>query len=214
MSTVTEICSAVACQFQKTVLNRLMLQHYENGHYTWHIFDPQVKTDLWSSIIVSKRNVLLIDPTEIEVAEIQKLGRPLGILVTSGTHERAAHEMSEKLEIPVASSVEAGTSFDLPPHILLNPFSLFYDCLVIPLPGGGPGECAFFHNESKTMIIGDALIHLESTGFAILPEKYCQNLRELKKSLKKLLKYDFQHFMFAHGSPILHDAKEKLKDLL
>ena len=62
--------------------------------------------------------------------------------------------------------------------------------------------------------VGDALIHLPSTGFAPLPDKYCTDPRELRAALGKLLRFPCEVLTFAHGLPLVILARQRLADLL
>ena len=84
----------------------------------------------------------------------------------------------------------------------------------IPLPGAGENETAYFHHASKSLIIGDALIHLSPDPLMPLPAKYCTNSDLLKTSLKRLLELPIQRIFFAHGAPILQDGAVLLKTVL
>jgi len=84
----------------------------------------------------------------------------------------------------------------------------------IPLPGGGEGETAFFHNSTGSLVLGDALIHLAPHGLMILPDKYCTDPALLRKSLGQLLKLPIRRIFFAHGDPILQNGLERIKKLL
>jgi hypothetical protein len=62
--------------------------------------------------------------------------------------------------------------------------------------------------------VGDALIHLESHGFSMLPEKYCADPKILRRSLQKLLRLPWQVMTFAHGLPLVVQPRQKLEQLL
>ncbi|HEY8964801.1 MAG TPA: hypothetical protein VIM58_00040, partial [Candidatus Methylacidiphilales bacterium] len=84
-----------------------------------------------------------------------------------------------------------------------------------PVPGGGPGETAFHApDDGGLLFLGDAVIHLEETGLALLPKKYCADDKALRASLKQLLQLDFSLITFAHGTPLRVQAKERLRLLL
>ena len=84
----------------------------------------------------------------------------------------------------------------------------------IPLPGAGENETAYFHHDSKSLIIGDALINLSPDPLMLLPAKYCTNLDLLKTSLQRLLELPTQRIFFAHGAPILQDGVGRLKTVI
>ena len=65
------------------------------------------------------------------------------------------------------------------------------------------------------LALGDAVINLDSEkGLELLPDKYCDDPRENRRSLEKLLALDFHILTFAHGLPVTQRAKEKLRALL
>jgi len=84
----------------------------------------------------------------------------------------------------------------------------------IPLPGAGENETAYFHDASKSLIIGDALINLPPDPLMLLPAKYSTNPDLLKNSLKRILELPVQRIFFAHGAPILQDGIERLKPVI
>ena len=84
--------------------------------------------------------------------------------------------------------------------------------VVIEIAGAPPGEIAL-HAEGIAHV-GDALIHLEPMGFSLLPEKYCADAREMRRALGKLLRFDFEVMTFAHGLPLISQARRRLENLL
>jgi glyoxylase-like metal-dependent hydrolase (beta-lactamase superfamily II) len=85
----------------------------------------------------------------------------------------------------------------------------------LQLPGGAPGETAFYWNENGGVIIlGDAIINLEATGLILLPDKYCTNPKHLAQSLEKLTSLPVKTLTFAHGLPITEQAAGRLSSLV
>jgi glyoxylase-like metal-dependent hydrolase (beta-lactamase superfamily II) len=87
--------------------------------------------------------------------------------------------------------------------------------LLSGIEGAAAGEIVLHYAPSGgTLIVGDALINFEPYGFTFLPAKYCSNEKEMRRSLRKLLKYKADRILFAHGSPILSGATDRLQALL
>ena len=82
----------------------------------------------------------------------------------------------------------------------------------VALPGAGPGEIALVGQD--VACLGDALIHLPPDGLRILPDKYCADPTQLRRSLRKLLSCDFQVMTFAHGVPLTDSPRTKLEPLI
>jgi len=72
----------------------------------------------------------------------------------------------------------------------------------IALPGFGPGETGFWHEEKKILILGDALINAGEEGLLLLPKKYCTDHRLAMKSLACLKNFSPEILVTAHGLPI------------
>ena len=86
---------------------------------------------------------------------------------------------------------------------------------VIAIEGAVAGEIALYHpSNGGTLVVGDALINFEPPGLALLPRKYCQNERRMRRSLGELLTRQAERLFFAHGTPILSSASARLRDLL
>jgi glyoxylase-like metal-dependent hydrolase (beta-lactamase superfamily II) len=86
---------------------------------------------------------------------------------------------------------------------------------VIGIEGAAPGEIILHYAPGGgTLIIGDALINFEPYGFTFLPNKYCSREKEMRRSLRKLLDYKTERILFAHGTPILSGASDRLQRLL
>ena len=169
--------------------------------WIWRAYDPTVKADLFSTAIATAAGLYLVDPIPLAphaLAELTKFGAPAGIVVTNENHQRAADRFVEHLRVPLyeRSFIAEGLT-------------------AIPIDGGPAGEIAVYCEAGGgTLIIGDALINCEPYGFALLPAKYCSNPKLMHRSLPKLLDYPFTRMLFAHGTPIVSGARQRLEQLL
>ncbi len=177
--------------------------------FVWYGYDPGCKCDCASCAIQTESGLTFIDPLPLQdtaLEELLKAGQPYAILLTSANHQRAAHELRSRLGVPIIASAEAQAEVDANDFVKNLPA----DIKIIPLPGAAVGEIAVYHK--KTLIVGDSLIHLD--GLAFLPDKYCSDPQELRRSAKSLLAFDFETVCFAHGLPLRTNAREKLAALV
>ena len=162
------------------------------GFATWHVYDPSCKAELWSTAYFGNELTVLFDPinwpknTPLPPGVVQ-------IVRTNANHDRNCQALLHPLSA----------------HLSTHPPGFH----PLPLPGGGEGEIAYFHERTSTLVVGDSLINLAPHGLTLLPEKYCTDLSMLKISIKRLLDLPIQRIFFAHGAPILHDALTKLRQL-
>jgi hypothetical protein len=174
--------------------------------YTWEQYDPDLRTILSSTAIRASGSSSwwLIDPIELPPDPLP-FERPAGILLTSRNHDRSSQRLSLRFQVPIHGPSFAG---DLPSE--LKGF-----LQVIPIDGAGPEEKGLYFSRPKVLVMGDALINLEQTGFTFLPDKYCSDPLLMRRSLKEsLLDLNFDILVFAHGRPIQDHPRKKLSDLI
>ena len=187
------------------------------GVWTWHGFDESIRTELFSTAVASADGLVIIDPIDAVPAVLSRLGKlgpVVAIVLTNGNHSRAASRFRERFSAPVFSHPEAVGELTLPVDGMLRLERRVGGSLaVIELSGAGPGEVALL-GENSWIHFGDAVINLEDTGLAVLPSKYCADARQLTGSLRHLESLPFTRATFAHGFPILEDARARIGAIL
>jgi glyoxylase-like metal-dependent hydrolase (beta-lactamase superfamily II) len=187
--------------------------------YQWSLYDPELKCDLSCTLLRLASGLVVIDPVPLAEAAWKDLlaVAPLrAILLTNGNHPRSADALRRIHKVPIVTTVETRREItELKPDVVLLPNELLYGIAPIFIPGATPGETAFFEAKSGVMVLGDAVINVDSArGLELLPDKYCTDAAQNRASLKKLLTFDFKVLTFAHGLPVTDRAKEKLQALL
>jgi Metallo-beta-lactamase superfamily len=189
------------------------------GIFVWQTYDKTVKADLFSTAIETGAGTYVVDPIPLDLDSLLGLGmhrKVTGIYVTNANHARAAAEFAEAFSVPIYVHDALRGTADFPSAIALREGEMFAPGLTgIMLDGGPAGEMALYcHENGGTMVIGDALINFEPHGFCLLPAKYCLDARLMRRSLRKLLDHAFDRMLFAHGTPILSGARERVEQLL
>lgn len=169
--------------------------------FVWHGFNSDCKTDCSSTAVQTSEGFVFIDPVRLEEQAVESMighDKIAAVLLTSGNHWRGTSYEKQRLDIPVYAPEGARVDVQAD-HWVKDGEVLFGKIKAIGLPGGGPGETAYLI--PGTLILGDALVNLDS--LAILPDKYCENPRVLRQSLKALPALNFDIVCFAHGQPIV-----------
>ena len=185
----------------------------------WHDYDPGVKAECYSTSLTTSEGIYLIDPIPLEKRVLDELigsDRVAGIVVTSSNHHRISAQFAEQFSAPIFARCEAF------PDKAAQQFrnvadgdEIYRGLRVIGIEGAAAGEMILHYaSNSGTLIVGDALINFEPYGFTFLPGKYCSNEKEMRQSLRKLLDYEAERILFAHGTPILSGASDRLRKLL
>ena len=191
-------------------------QQVTDGLYFWQAYDPAVKVDLSCCARRTARGLVFIDPIPLAreaLVELCKVTAPAAIILTNGNHARAAADFRKRFSIPIfahaAAVAELGLAVD---QEIADGETVLDEFTVAALPGAAPGEIAL--HSGTVLHVGDALIHLAPHGFAPLPEKYCADAKELRVSLGKLLRFPFEILTFAHGLPLVFQARQRLAHIL
>jgi hypothetical protein len=180
------------------------------GLFYWQVYEPAVKTDLCCCAVETPEGLIFCDPVRLEAAALEELVSevaPGGIILTNGNHERHAVALARQFGIeiwahPGARGEVAATRWMEPGEVLPGGFE------AIPLEGFTAGEVALWRE--GLLVMGDAIIDLPPYGFSILPDKYCDDPKAGRESLKKLLPYPVEILAFAHGLPIVTNPKDRL----
>lgn len=184
------------------------------GLWLWHTYDPTVKTELFSSAIATPSGIFLVDPIPLpdrHLATLTEAGPVTGIIVTNANHQRAAFDYSDRFSVPVLGHPE--TLAAIKPTRVGDLAEAGLDR--IDIPGAVTGEIALYQpSNGGTLIVGDALINLEGYGFTFLPAKYCLDQKQMRQSLRKLLPLPVERLLFAHGTPVITQARERLIALI
>ena len=187
--------------------------------FIWHRYDPAVKADLFSTGLGTASGVVLVDPFAADSPRLeQALGsvRVVGVVATNGNHARDCAAFADRFAVSIFAAREAQTELDLPTVTELAAGTSYWEEItIIRIQGAALGEVAL-HSASNggTIIIGDALINFGAHGFTFLPDRYCSNAKQMRKSLRQLLDYRFDRILFAHGMPILGRGQARLQELL
>ncbi|HJX26073.1 MAG TPA: hypothetical protein VJ252_07935 [Chthoniobacterales bacterium] len=197
----------------------LEFDQIQAGLSIWHGYDNAVKADLFSTAISANDGIFLVDPIPLEEAALAQMLRKdavVGIILTNNNHFRATDNYLRRFSVPLFAHRDS-VSTAPPIHFseTTDKMMIGGELEVTVIDGAARGEIALYHAASGgTLVIGDALINFEPYGFTFLPEKYCQDSRQMRNSLRKLLRFNAERILFAHGMPILSGASERLRQLL
>lgn len=184
--------------------------------HRWNSWHTEWKIDFSSYAVISTAGVWFLDPIHpgpTLAKKLRALGDPVGIFLTNANHERDADWFRREFEIQIYAHEKAVPECDLKVDVpVVDGEKLPGELRVIYLPGAGPGECGLLHN--TTLMLGDALIHPKNKPVERLPDAYCEDPRQLARSLQKLRELDFDNVTFAHGEPVLGNAARELASLV
>jgi hypothetical protein len=194
------------------------LQAVSGTLFHWSVYDPACKCEVGSIAVKVASGLVVVDPVPLADeawAELTATAPLRAVLLTNGNHVRDAETLRKKHAVPIVTAIGTHKAVaPLVPDVTLLENELIYGAAAIPIPGATAGETAFLFAEG-VLALGDAVIHLDSEkGLELLPDKYCDDPRENRRSLARLLDLDFHTLTFAHGLPLTQHARERLRALV
>jgi glyoxylase-like metal-dependent hydrolase (beta-lactamase superfamily II) len=187
--------------------------------FIWQAYDRELKADLSSAAIATLNGVFLVDPiplTDVAVNQLRLAGAVTGVIVTNINHLRASDQFATLFDVPIYARRESFP--DKAPSRTTEIADGMQICEVldvIAVEGAASGEIVLYcPSNGGALVVGDALINFEPYGFTLLPRKYCSNEKQMRRSLRRLLDCKSERILFAHGTPILSQATERLRGLL
>jgi glyoxylase-like metal-dependent hydrolase (beta-lactamase superfamily II) len=185
----------------------------------WASFHPQWKIDFNSYALKTAEGVVFIDPLKPEPAIIKKLealGEPIAVLLTNAYHDRDSDWFRKQYEIQVYAHEKARADCDTKIDVLLmDGERLPGGVKAVHLPGSSAGETAFYAKSSGGIVLmGDTLLNQGDKGLTLLPDAYVEDKKQALKSLHRLLDLNFKIVTFAHGDPIVKNAKAEIARFL
>jgi hypothetical protein len=197
-----------------TKLNRII-----DDLYGWNGFHTEWGINFDSYALRTPAGVVFVDPlkpTALVVKKLDRLGEPVAILLTNANHDRDADWFRKRYGVQIYAHEKAQGDCDTNLDVLvLDDEQLPGDIQAIYLDGVSAG-CVAFHSRQAggILMIGDAVLNLPTKGLALLPDQYLDNRKLALRSLQKLAHFDFRVVTFAHGNPLMEDAKKQISVFL
>lgn len=187
--------------------------------YNWASLHPKWKIDFDSYALKTTAGVVYVDPlitSPAVIGQLKALGEPLAIVLTNAHHDRDADWFRKQFEIQIYAHEMAPHDCDTKIDVLvMDGEHLPGGIKAIHLPGSTTSELALYKQTGGgVVLIGDALLNLPDAGLALLPDQYIEDRKLCLRSLTQLLDLNFKTVTFAHGDPIVGDAKNRIAAFL
>ena len=196
------------------------------GIFTWGSTYADRPWDLNGYAIALAGETVLVDPPAPVEGEWSRVSTPVTtIVLTNRDHVRDAELFRTRYGAHVtAGKNELAQLAPLTIDVAVQEGDLISGALrVIELPGKSPGEIGLYfdpahHAYSREIggivLLGDAIIGNPPGALGLIPEAKLDDSQTLKRSLLKLLDYEFDVLLLCDGRPVLRDAKRKVSEFL
>ena len=198
------------------------------GIFTWGSTYADRPWDLNGYAITLDECTVLVDPPAPEEDDWPSfdLLKPIAkIVLTNRDHVRDAELHRTRFGAHlIAGADEVAQLAPVAINETVREGDLIADALrVIHLPGKSAGEIGLYfdpaqHAVSRQMsgilLLGDAIIGNPPGALSLIPEPKLDDSSKLKRSLRKLLEYEFDVLLLCDGQPLLSGGKLKVAEFL
>ena len=184
------------------------------GLYHYKIHDERIKTQSDAYAVVANGRVALVDPVPLDPTQLGRLGTIEAIILGTPNHQRSAWSLRRAHKAKVYAP-EGCTGLEEKPDATFKAGNAL-PLGLMPLHAAGPVAAHHvFHLGGKpgVLLCGD-LWHVGSKGIEFLPVKYLNDPGKARESARRLLEVNFEVLGFAHGDPILTNARNVLADVV
>lgn len=189
------------------------------GLHGWSSFHTEWKVPFDSYAVISTDGVIFIDPmmpSPPVLKKLKTLGAPLAVFLTNAHHDRDADWFRKTFDIQIyaheKAQADCATKIDV---LVMDGEKLPGGLRAVHMPGSSSSETAYHTKQSGgLLLIGDTLLNVRGNGLSLLAESYCEDRRQARQSLKKLLPLSFKVVTFAHGEPIVEAAKGRIASFI
>ena len=155
--------------------------------------------------------------------DVERLGRPVVVLVTCRWHVRSAQDLRERYGATVWAPERTGHGFaDVVTDVIRDEEELLPGVVALDTGFGPPNEeCVYVLTGFRTAVAGDVLIGDETGGLRLAdPDWYANSDEErehyrerLGPALARLERYRVERLLLGHGAPVV-DASTPLREVL
>ena len=196
------------------------------GIFAWGSTYTDRPWDLNGYALVLDGETVLVDPPAPDECEWSSLSKPITtIVLTNRDHVRDTETFRKRYGARVtAGKAEISQLAPLIVDLAVEEGDLIAGALRgIHLPGKSPGEIGLYfdpahHAYSRQtggiLLLGDAIIGNPPGALGLIPEQKLDDPQTLKRSLLKLLDYEFDVLLLCDGQSVLSDAKRKVREFL
>jgi glyoxylase-like metal-dependent hydrolase (beta-lactamase superfamily II) len=184
------------------------------GVRRWAIHDERIDFLGAAYAVTTEDGVVLIDPLPLEADALASLGSVEAIVLTCGSHQRAAWRYRRELGAPVSAPALSKEIDEEPDTRYGDGDELPAGLRAVFTPGAGTTQHTLLLTEPSVAFVPDMLVETPDGRVAMLASRWMYDPEEARRSVEKLLELDFDVLCLAHGSPVTEGAKDALRGAL
>lgn len=189
--------------------------------YEWSQYEPARRVDLNGHFVQHAPGEpgVLIDPVPFhqgDEEQLRELGGVAAVLVTGPHNARQAAACAAAFGCAILASRPAAERMDSAGvRPIEDEAALPGGLVAIPVRDQqGPGETAFFHGGSQTLVVGAAVAGTPAGQLSLPPAIQAPDAARTARALRVLLARPMRRLLVSDGGSILHEPARALQDLV
>jgi glyoxylase-like metal-dependent hydrolase (beta-lactamase superfamily II) len=185
--------------------------------WRWHVADDRIEggeSDAYA--LVKGGRVVLIDPLPIAPAVLAALGKVESIVLTAANHQRSAWRLRQTFGAKVYAPAGSRGLDESPDHSYSGGDLLPGELMAFHAPGPTEAMHALWlERPTGVVFFSDLLTHERRRTPVFMPARYLDEPSRARASVRRILDdLPFEVACFAHGPPVVHDARRAVEAAL
>jgi hypothetical protein len=127
-------------------------------------------------------------------ADVERLGRPVSILLTCYWHARSSAELAERYGATITTE---------------GPFPKGVEAF--PIEGADELQLAYFIRPHRALVVAEIFAGTDTGDLALVPSPALIDRTALDSSLRALLELPVERVLVSHGEPVLENGLEAMR---
>jgi glyoxylase-like metal-dependent hydrolase (beta-lactamase superfamily II) len=185
------------------------------GVWHWSVHNEAIDFVSSSHAVRAEGGTVLIDPVQLGLEPLARLGGVAAICLTTSSHQRSAWRYRRELGAPVYTP-ELVERVDEDPDVRYSEGDrLPGGLLAVFTPGAGTRQHSLLlERDEGVLFTPDLFAHPPGGRLVMVDARYMHDPEEARRSAEKLLGLDFSVLCTAHGAPVVEDAKGAIRAAL
>ena len=187
--------------------------------WMWSEWQPDRGIAFNSYLFERDGGLVAVDPLPLDdssIEQLERLGGVRTVVITNRDHERGSRALRERFNCRVLASAAEARLLSLPLDATFEDGNeVFSGAYALALPyGKTSGEVALHLPDTKTAVVGDALIGAPAGGLSLLPDEKLADRTRFIRSLRRLWALQLQTLLLCDGQPLFGFADAALSDVM
>jgi hypothetical protein len=184
------------------------------GVRRWSIHDERIDFIGAAYAVTTEDGVVVVDPLPLEEEALGELGPIEAIVLTCGSHQRAAWRYRREYGVKVYAPALAKEIEEEPDVRYGEGDSLPARLHPVFTPGAGTTQHTLLLGDPKVAFVPDMLVETPEGRVAMLASRWMYDPEQARRSVEKLLELDFDVLCLAHGGAVTEGAKDAVREAL